>query len=484
MTRPIHSAGVLCRHSGWLWGIALVTLVGCVQLKPNPYLASIYETPAQHNRPDRNPVIVIPGILGTTLVYPQTQTMVWGAFGGDSVNPERPDGARMLALPMGVGRPFKSLKDSVIPDGALERFQVSLWGLPVFLNAYVHILSTLGSGGFIDEQLVKANALDYGDDHFTCFQFDYDWRRDNVENAKRLHGFIEEKKTQVQEEIQRRFEIEDYDVKFDIVAHSMGGLITRYYLRYGAKDLPADGSNPTVTWAGAEHVSRAILVGTPNAGSQNALYQLVHGTRFAMFLPGVAPAILGTMPSVYQLMPRGRHKTVTNDETGEPLEDLFDPSVWQKMRWGLASQDQDEVLAMLLPAVKDPTARRKIALDHQRKCLLRARQFTEALDTPVSPPDGLELYLFAGDAEPTASHARFDPATGKLWISGTSPGDGTVTRDSATMDERLGRPWTPRLQSPVHWRQVFFIFNDHLGMTQDDAFSDNVLYLLLEDSRQ
>ena len=30
-------------------------------------------------------------------------------------------------------------------------------------------------------------------------------------------------------------------VKFDIVAHSMGGLIARWYLRYGRADLQADG---------------------------------------------------------------------------------------------------------------------------------------------------------------------------------------------------------------------------------------------------
>ena len=37
-----------------------------------------------------------------------------------------------------------------------------------------------------------------------------------------------------------------------------------------------------------------------------------------------------------------------------------------------------------------------------------------------------------------------------------------------------------RLRTPVAWTSVRFLFNDHLGMTKDRAFTDNVLYLLLE----
>ncbi len=43
----------------------------------------------------------------------------------------------------------------------------------------------------------------------------------------------------------------------------MGGLVLRYYLRYGAQPLPEDGSIPRLTWAGAANVANAILVATP-----------------------------------------------------------------------------------------------------------------------------------------------------------------------------------------------------------------------------
>ena len=469
---------------GWI-GLCVLMALGCVNLKPDPEMAVIYNRAAQHRSPLRHPVIVIPGILGTKLMQANTDTIVWGAFGGKSINPEKPDGARLLAVPMGRGQALGELRDVVEPAGALERVQVSLLGLPVTLNAYINILSTLGAAGYLDEQLALAKAVDYGDDHYSCFQFDYDWRRDNVENAKRLHAFILEKKTQVQREIERRFGIKDHDVKFDIVAHSMGGLMTRYYLRYGDADLPEDGSLPQITWAGARHVGRAVFVGTPNAGSLKSLDQLVHGAKFASFLPSVSPAILGTMPSIYQLLPRGRHHVVKDAANHQPVTDLYDPRLWQEMSWGLADAGEGEVLKMLMPTVDDRAARRRIALDHQRKCLVRAKRFTAALDAPATPPppDGLGLYLFAGDAKPTASHAVVDRSTGSVQVVDHSPGDGTVTRASALMDERLGNEWQPQLRSPIRWQQVFFLFTDHLGLTKDNAFSDNVLYLLLEDPR-
>ena len=65
-----------------------------------------------------------------------------------------------------------------------------------------------------------------------------------MENARRLHEFILEKRAYVIAELKRRHGIDRPDLKFDIVAHSMGGLLTRYYLRYGAADLPTDGSTP------------------------------------------------------------------------------------------------------------------------------------------------------------------------------------------------------------------------------------------------
>ena len=65
-----------------------------------------------------------------------------------------------------------------------------------------------------------------------------------------------------------------------------------------------------VTWEGTKHVSSATLVGTPNAGSLDAFDNLVNGLNFSILLPTFSPAIVGTIPAVYQLLPRNRHLTL------------------------------------------------------------------------------------------------------------------------------------------------------------------------------
>jgi len=451
----------------------------CSQRQPAPALGGIYNRAAQQHASERNPVIVIPGILGSRLVDGPSQRVVWGAFRGGYANPETPDGARLVALPMAPGDPLSALRDNVASAGALDRLQVSLLGLPISLSAYRQLLQALGVGGYRDESLGESGSVDYGGAHYTCFQFDYDWRRDNVENARRLHAFIEDRRAYLLRARAERGETSSADVRFDIVAHSMGGLIARYYLMFGDADLPAEGGVPAPTWAGAARVDRLVMVGTPNSGSLWSFKYLVEGRRFAPTLPVYAPAVLGTMPSVYQLMPRTRHRPVSTPD-GVPVADIFDVATWEKYDWGVLDPAQDRVLQVLLPDVTAPDQRRAVARDHLAKCLDRARQFHAALDQPAQPPPGLELHLFAGDAVSTPARAIVQPGRSRLEVTEDLPGDGTVLRASALADERMDGAWSPRLRTPVAWCGVTFLFTDHLGMTRDAAFVDNVLFLLLE----
>ena len=446
-----------------------------------PDLGEIYNRAARYHESERNPIIVIPGILGTKLVDDDTGKTVWGSFTGEYAKPGTAQGARLVALPMHEDASLRELVDDIRPDGVLDRVRVRVAGIPMQVLAYFHILGALGAGGYRDEDLGLTGAIDYGDDHFTCFQFGYDWRRDIAESAVELGRFIEDKRKYVQTEMQRRHGVVDPEIRFDIVAHSMGGLVARYYLRYGDQPLAEDGSLPELTWAGARNVENVILVGPPNAGSMKALDQLVHGVKVGPTLPRYDPAILGTMPSIYQLLPRGRHHMIAVDETAGPRSvDPYDPALWEEMGWGLASTEFDETLEWLLPDLPDNAARRRVARDHLRKSLRRARQFAEAMDVPASPPAGLALYLVAGDSEPTSARGEAEPASGKLRVTETRPGDGTVLRSSALMDERLGGEWSPRLVSPIHWSQVIFLFHDHLALTRSQEFTDNVLFVLLE----
>jgi len=459
----------------------LILLPACGPAFHAPDLGNLYNELAQHEDPHRNPIIVMPGLMGSKLVDQDSGKTVWGAFGLGQVNPNTPQGARLVALPMAMGQPLRELNDNVESVGALDRVVFNFLGYPLQLNAYYNILQALGVGGYRDEDWGEAGAIDYGNRHYTCFQFDYDWRRDIVESAKNLDRFIQEKTRYVQEETQKRFGIELEKVKFDIVAHSMGGLVARYYLRYGGADLPADGSLPELTWAGARHVDHLILIGTPNAGSLDSLQNLISGVSPEILFPHYSAAVLGTMPSTYELLPRGRHHPLLRTN-GQPVDDLFDPKLWKNQQWGLADPAQDEFLKMLLPDIETAEQRSQIALDHLTKVLRRARQFTAAMDVPAKPPNSLRYFLVAGDAEETNRVAQIQ-RQGGIKIIQTSPGDGTVLRSSALMDERLANNLQSRLISPIQWSQVLFVFSDHLGITKDPSFTDNILYFLLESPR-
>ena len=82
------------------------------------------------------------------------------------------------------------------------------------------------------------------------------------------------------------------------------------------------------------------------------------------------------------------------------------------------------------------------------------------------------LYISAARGDRKLQYVRF------------GPGDGTVLRSSALLDERVGSEWNPRLVSPLQWDSVMFLPSSHMGLTRDPVFINNVLYLLLERPRE
>ena len=458
----------------------LIIAGGCSQKQQTVNLGELYNRSAKSHPLDRNPVILIPGIKGSRLVDSETGTIVWGTFGRKGLNPNTPSGLELFSVPMQKGIPLNKLTDSIVPDGVLDSVEIDLIGLSFDLKAYYNIVSILGVGNYLDYEIATSKKnIDYGEDHYTCFQFAYDWRLSLDENASRLNDFIEDQRVFVQQQIEKKYGIKEYDVKFDLIAHSMGGLLSRYFLRYGATPVESIDLAAPVPWSGVTLVEKVIMIGTPNAGSVEAVVNFADGMAVGPFLPKFSQTLVGNIPAVYQLLPRNRHNRVVDASQSEKTIDIYDPNVWIENQWGLAQADNDSLLQVLLPNTSSPEQRREIALDHLTKCLKKAESIAEALDRPASPPQSVSLYLFAGGAIETPATLAID-AEGNYTVFATEYGDGTVVRSSALLDERIGQEWQPNLKTPIEFDNVTFIFEDHLGLTKDPSFSDNLLFLLLE----
>jgi len=406
----------------------------------------IYQKSAEYHDIDTIPVIVIPGILGSNLVDRVSGKPAWGTFHGNYSNPSTPEGLRALALKPQHDLPLKAISSDLKADGALESIEFKAFGLTLHAKAYARILQTLGSGGFRDDSIGYEGGLDYGGDHFTCFQFDYDWRYSNAENAKKLDEFITLKKKYIRAKIKEKYGVDKKDIKFNIIAHSMGGLVARYYARYGTQDLPEEGT-PDLNWDGAKNINQLFIVATPNSGSTIAMEDLVEGKqitpKWLKLTAGVSfeeyPAeLLGTYPSIYELLPRTRHNPLVN-EKGEPL-DAFSYKLWEEQGWGLAGADIKVLRDMVSHEISD-TELQALAKQHLVKCLQNAKQFHKAIDKPaIDKPEHMRMTLFVGDSINTPSQLKLVGKNGTLVRSKFEPGDHMKKQEVSTKTQKSTVP--------------------------------------------
>lgn len=438
----------------------------------------IIQRAVEYEGPLRNPVIVIHGYLGAKLKNYRNGKLVWGEFSTwDYFTGLSDSSIRDLALKMNSEGHPADWDDDVRAYAFLEDVRVLLFGLPVNLNAYEDMLSVLRDAGYVQ----VGRPMPPGKNFPTLFPFYYDWRRDLPSNAARLHRYILERRAELQAEYEKRYGLKDYDVQFDIVSHSMGGLLSRYYLRYGDADLPADGESlPELTWKGSKFIDKLLIVGTPNAGYLDTFLELLNGLRVA---PGTAlypPAVIGTFATIYQMMPvQGFRSVLWKDDPNGGEVDIFDPGLWVKMRWGLADPSQDKYLKVMMPEVTGASERRRIALSYQAYCLKRARQFTLAMQVKARPPEDVAMFLFAGAAFPTSRTVLVDRASGKVEVSEYAPGDGKILVTSANYDLREDGYWTPYLRSPITWDGVYLLNAAHMGITRSSMFSTNAFYCMM-----
>ena len=467
----------------------LVSASGCslIRQKASRYPAAdvdaIYAEASSN--PGRNPVILIHGFTGARIVRTTDGATVWGAyFTDDSLLPSTPDGLRALALDIDrLPQPLShtdliTVEDDSHASELLERARAGALVAEFEYGVYAAMVAMVERAGYAPCRGVNEPAPPHKMP--ACLTFFYDWRQDNVGNAIALGRFVEEARRQLEAAGSHK---DSEPVRFDILAHSMGGLITRYYLRYGPRDV-LDEPVPSIRWDGAGDIGRAILIATPNFGSMEALKELVTGVKYPVVR--YEQALLATCVSLYQMLPREHHR-LWLDREGRPVNlEFMSAAIWRRNRWGPFAPKQDRHLEVLFPdvALADERARRMASF--MDAAFERGRRFMDALDRHPDTPSPVPLILFAADASPTLARAVVATEDGRIRLrfgdgkTLNSPGDGRVTRRSALADERLAGRAPGWLTTPVPWTQVFFLTDAHTSMLGNPTLQNNLLHLLLE----
>ena len=343
---------------------------------------------------------------------------------------------------------------------------------------YGQLLSTLQRfGGYVRSK--PGDAPRAGERRY--YVYAYDWRQDNVEAARGLDRLIDA--------IRRDYG--DPTLKVDIIAHSMGGLVARYYLRYGPVDV-LDGTEQLVTLYGTSRVRKLILLGTPNMGSASSLHAFLTGEP--VVFKRIPQEVLATLPSGYQLFP---HPLVTwlIDTSGNARDDdLFDGETWRRYGWSIFDPAVVARVRAEHGAGTDAylTAYRRY-FDYR---LERARRFLWAISTP-EPATPIRYVLFGGDCELTPARlaleddggvpiARLTPDAIRKRVPGVrydelmlQPGDGLVTKPSLLARETLDPSAPQNEDSFIPIAYWFFLCEHHDMLTGNVNFQDNLLNVLL-----
>src|SRR5215216_1829973 len=294
-----------------------MTSLGC-GARRTPDLGRIFA--GVRERKGKRPVIVIPGILGSSIVNRRTGEVVWpSAFRSDV------DGLSLPTTPDLVNN-----RDELVAARIVEAAKLAKIAPEVYV--YHHLLRALEDyGGYREGDWANPSE---GGDQDTFYVFAYDWRRDNVESARLLVKRVEALKLKLGRP----------DLRFNIVAHSMGGLVARYAAMYGDRDLPEAGEAPRPDWSGASFVGKLFMFGTPNSGSMEALSVLLEGysvteglRRRVRLLNKLSREDVMTVPSIYQLLPHGAQARFLDRDLRPLSVDLYDPAVWRRYGWSAAN---------------------------------------------------------------------------------------------------------------------------------------------------
>lgn len=233
-----------------------------------------------------NPVLVIPGIMGSYL----NKTNL-------TINSEVWPNIQTMLLP-GSDTYLDALRLSAEGESNAD-----------FPIKGTSIIKKIQNHDFFDS-LIESLLLING---AQIFEYPYDWRLDNTINAS---GLNQNNPPSLSEKINEILESTGAK-KVDIVAHSMGGLLVKKYI----KDF------------GGERIDKFISIGTPHLGAPKAFKILNYGDNFGfekfgfdILNPERVKIISQNMPAVYQLLPSKKYFQTTDQDYKYYIFNFLDQS--------------------------------------------------------------------------------------------------------------------------------------------------------------
>ena len=320
-------------------------------------------------------LVLIPGICGSKLRKDGKE--LWALSGHAALHLLLTRGQVLNDLILKADPPdVDDLGDGVVADGLLQDVHLIpyLWKI----DGYTKI-----------SQVIKQNfKIEPGRNYF---EFAYDWRRNNSVAARRLARESHRWLADWQASSGNR------EAKLILIAHSMGGLVSRHFLEL---------------LEGWRQTRALITFGTPYRGSLNALDALANGVRKGPAGMIDLSAMVRSLTSVYQLL---------------PIYECYDPGDGSLVRVGETTG---------IPNVDATKA--ASALAFHRK-IGQAVSDHEKLDEYRQ--NGYRIAPIVGTQQPTLQSARRLGAGVELiptYRGKDEKGDGTVPRVSATPIERSG----------------------------------------------
>ena len=439
-------------------------LAGCARFD-RPSLGALYGS-AQF-RTDQPPLIVIPGAFGSALRDRRDGRELWPGSGARLLF----SNYRQLELAIDAA--------SLEPlPGNVEAFEIFKQGLG--RDFYGRVLETLEqAGGYSRCRACEQPRLG----RRNYYVYLYDFRLDNMVAVRGLHELIE----------RIRFDYGDARQPVDILAHSNGGLLARYYARYGTEDV-LERANPAPTFAGAGALRRVLLVGTPNLGTLQPVLSHTRGEEIG--LTKIPPEVMATCPAPPQIMPHPSLPWLVSIDGQVLPRDLYSLSTWSDYQWSVFAPDVAE--RTVASHGGGARGRRYLGLlrDYMARHFQRGRRFAEALSVPGGERD-LRPYVFGGDCAPTLRRLVVEEVNGRACarervdqiahpVPGVDyaalmfePGDTVVTR-SSLVGRLSSDPAAPRddVESMRVGHSVF-LCEEHQSLTGNPSFQDNLLNALL-----